>query len=190
MSSAAPTKVTSAVGTVLPTRSRLASPSQYRLVKEITTSGGGAAYRVRSKQRYEAVMAVVRDGRQVSEVDRVYGVTRQTMHAWVKKYDALGMGGLLDASRRPRRSPGQTSPEVEATVCELRRRHPAWGPRRISHELTAQRFPVSRASVYRVLVRQHLIVPGTQKRRPSDYKRWSAAGDGAVADGHRGWSVS
>ena len=124
------------------------------------------------EQRYEAVMAVLRDGRQVSEVARWYGVTRQTMHAWVKKYEADGMAGLLDASRRPRRSPLQTAPEVEAAICELRRRRPAWGPRRISHELVAQSYSVSRASVYRVLVRQHLIEPGKQKRRPRDFKRW------------------
>jgi len=36
----------------------------------------------------------------------------------------------------------------------------------------AQNLNVSRASVYRVLVRQHLIEPGTQKRRPADFKRW------------------
>jgi transposase-like protein len=91
------------------------------------------------EQRYEAVMAVVRDGRQVSEVSRVYGVTRQTMRAWLRKYAAEGMAGLLDASHRPRRSPLQTPPEVEAAICEMRRRRPAWGPRRISHELLAQR---------------------------------------------------
>jgi transposase InsO family protein len=124
------------------------------------------------EQRYEAVMAVVRDGRQVSEVARVYGVTRQTMHAWVSKYEASGMSGLLDASHRPHHSPLQTAPEIEASICELRRRHPAWGPRRISHELVVQNFAVSRASVYRILVRQHLIEPGKQKRRPADFKRW------------------
>jgi len=124
------------------------------------------------EQRYEAVMAILRDGRQVSEVARVYGVTRQTMSAWVSKYEALGMAGLLDGSRRPRRSPLQTPPEVEAAICEMRRRRSTWWPRRISHELIAQGHAVSRASVYRVLVRQHLIEPGTQKRRASDFKRW------------------
>ena len=123
-------------------------------------------------QRYEAVMAVVRDGRVVAEVARLYGVSRQTMHAWLGKYEAKGMAGLLDASHRPRRSPKQTPPEVEAAVCEMRRRRPAWGPRRISHELNAQGLLVSRASAYRVLVRQKIIEPGTQKRRPADFKRW------------------
>ena len=33
------------------------------------------------EQRYEAVMAVIRDGRQMTEAGRLYGVTRQTMHA-------------------------------------------------------------------------------------------------------------
>ena len=124
------------------------------------------------EQRYEAVMSVVRDGRHVAEVARVYGVSRQTLHAWLKKYDAQGMAGLIDGSHRPHRSPLQIPRETEAAICEMRRRRPRWGPRRITYELGLQGMAVSRATVYRVLVRQHLIEPGKQRRRPSDYIRW------------------
>ena len=58
-------------------------------------------------------------------------------------------------------SPGQTPPEVEAAVCELRREHPRWGARaagRSSWAATAVPGRCRRGStVYRVLVRHGLI---------------------------------
>lgn len=123
-------------------------------------------------QRYEAVMAVVRDGRHVSEVARLYGVARQTVHEWVRRYEVSGMAGLIDLSSRPHRSPGRTAPEVEAAICELRRRRPRWGPRSISYALATEGLTASQSSVYRVLVRHSFIEPGKHRRRPADYKRW------------------
>jgi transposase InsO family protein len=59
-------------------------------------------------------------------------------------------------------------------VCELRREHPRWGPRRIAHELGRRGVePVpSRMTVYRILVRHGLIEPTKRGRRRGDYKRW------------------
>jgi transposase InsO family protein len=67
--------------------------------------------------------------------------------------------------------------EVEARICELRRQHPRWGPRRLEHELARElegdldRVP-SRATIYRVLVRNNLLQPRKRRRRHKDYKRW------------------
>jgi len=124
------------------------------------------------EQRYAAVIAVVQDGRHVSEVSRLYGVARQTVHEWVRRYEVAGMAGLMDLPSRPHRSPGRTSPEVEAAICELRRRRPRWGPRSIRHALGDRGLATSASSVYRVLVRHAFIEPGKHRRRPGDYKRW------------------
>jgi transposase InsO family protein len=83
------------------------------------------------------------------------------------------MTGLIDRSRRPHRSPSKLSAEVEAQICQMRRQHPRWGARRISHELGRQgvdRVP-SRATVHRVLVRNGLIDPQDQHHKRK-YKRW------------------
>jgi transposase InsO family protein len=82
------------------------------------------------------------------------------------------MAALMDASSRPRTSPGRTSAEIEAAICELRRRRPRLGPRSISHALGAEGLSTSQSSVYRVLVRHSFIEPGKHRRRPADYKRW------------------
>ncbi|MFF9122411.1 IS481 family transposase [Streptomyces sp. NPDC014889] len=125
------------------------------------------------EQRYHAVMEVAA-GVPVTQVAARYGVSRQSVHSWVRKYEQSGLPGLADRSHRPASCPHRIAGEVEAVVCELRRRHPGWGPRRLVHELERRGItPVpSRATVYRVLVRNALVEPGVRKRRRSDYRRW------------------
>ncbi|MFG2795071.1 IS481 family transposase [Streptomyces sp. NPDC048419] len=125
------------------------------------------------EQRYHAVMEVAA-GVPVTQVAARYGVSRQSVHAWVRKYEQSGLPGLADRSHRPVSCPHRIAGEVEAMVCELRRRHPGWGPRRLVHELERRGItPVpSRATIYRVLVRNALVEPGRRRRRRSDYRRW------------------
>jgi transposase InsO family protein len=129
------------------------------------------------EQRYRAVLAV-EAGATVSEVARQVGVSRQTVHAWVRRYAQAGLGGLVDRSRRPDSCPHQLSAELEALICELRREHPRWGPRRLQHELARSGRWLSvpgRMTVYRVLVRHGLISPVPRGRRRQDYQRWERA---------------
>jgi transposase InsO family protein len=130
-----------------------------------------------AEQRYQAVLAVIGEGRTVTEVAGQWGVSRQTVHAWLAKYEAGGLEGLGDVSRRPRSCPHQMSAAVEAAVLELRRVHPYWGPRRIAWELAKRRavpedeLP-SESGVYRCLVRAGVIDPQARKRRDRKWKRW------------------
>jgi transposase InsO family protein len=125
------------------------------------------------EQRYRAVLAVLA-GESVTEVSAQVGVSRQSLHKWLARYRADGLGGLIDRSRRPESCPWQSPPEVEAAVCELRREHPRWGPRRLAHELGRSGMaPVpSRMTVYRILVRHGLVEPRKRGRCREDYKRW------------------
>jgi transposase InsO family protein len=63
---------------------------------------------------------------------------------------------------------------VEAHLCELRRRHPHWGQRRLAHELVRDGVdpPPGLTSIYRALVRNGLIQPRTRRRPKADYRRW------------------
>ena len=125
------------------------------------------------EQRYRAVLEV-RSGVPVTEVAARFGVSRQSVHTWVRRYAEGGLGALADRSRRPESCPHQVPAQVEAAVCEIRREHPKWGPVRIVCELGrlgADPVP-SRMSVYRVLVRHGLIEPGPRKRPRDSYLRW------------------
>jgi transposase InsO family protein len=124
------------------------------------------------EQRYQAVLEVL-DGTPVTEVALRFGVARQTVHRWVARYRESGLDGLADRSHAPRAHPWQVSADVEAVICDLRAAHRSWGPRRLVFELVRRGHPgVSRSTVYRVLVRHHLIEPVSRRRRRDSYRRW------------------
>ncbi|MFI7543055.1 IS481 family transposase [Actinoplanes sp. NPDC049599] len=126
------------------------------------------------EQRYQAVMAVLA-GDPVVEIAAKVGVSRQSVHAWLRRYAEEGLAGLQDRSHRPESCAHQASPEVEALVCELRRHHPKWGSRRIAFELGRHGCPgevPSRMTVYRILIRHGLMTPARRRRGRKDYVRW------------------
>jgi transposase InsO family protein len=127
------------------------------------------------EQRYRAVLAVER-GEPKSVVAAQFGVSRQSLHTWLTRYRESGLAGLMDRSHKPSTCPHQASVQVETWVCEMRREHPRWGPRRIAHEL-ALLIPdaivaPSRTTVHRILRRHGLIEPRSRRRKRSDYIRW------------------
>jgi transposase InsO family protein len=125
------------------------------------------------EQRYEAVMAVLRDGEPVTEVGARFGVSRQSVHGWISRYQDGGISALADRSHRPATCPHQMPAEIEAEVCELRRQHPGWGPTRLAAVLARRGVTPapSRSAVYRLLVRQRLIETGRRRQR-KDWLRW------------------
>jgi len=128
-----------------------------------------------TEQRYRAVLEV-RAGVPVTEVAERYGVSRQSVHAWLRRYRDEGPSGLAERSHKVRHHPWQIPAEVESAVCELRRTHPRWGPKRLVFEMGRRGYgTITRSTVYRVLVRNGLVEPKSRRRRRQDYKRWERA---------------
>ncbi|PRX43005.1 transposase InsO family protein, partial [Nonomuraea fuscirosea] len=129
------------------------------------------------EQRYHAVIEVL-SGAKVTDVAGRYGVSRQSVHGWVRRYQDGGLAGLADRSHAPKAHPMQTPAAIEALICELRRAHPRWGPRTLLWELGrrgVEPLP-SRASIYRALVRNSLVDPVARRRKREDYRRWERPG--------------
>jgi len=125
-----------------------------------------------SEQRYRAVLEVAA-GVPVTEVAERYGVSRQSVHGWLRRYRDEGPSGLADRSHRVHAHPWQIPAELESAVCELRRAHKRWGPKRLVFEMGRRGLgTVTRSTVYRVLVRNGLIEPKSRRRRRQDYTRW------------------
>jgi transposase InsO family protein len=126
------------------------------------------------EQRYDAVLGVIRDGYSVREVAQAYGVSRQSVHAWLARYEAGGLPALAERSHRPKTSPPQIDPKTEARVLELRRHHPSWGQVRLRHQLQREGLKdlPSLSGIYRALVRHNLIEPKARRKRLPTYKRW------------------
>src|SRR5438270_570137 len=130
-----------------------------------------------TEQRYKAVLAVVADGRTVTQGARDWDVARQTVHVWLERYEADGLEGLSNGSHRPAHCPHQMPAAVEAQLLEMRRAKPYWGARRLALELArkgVQPAP-SKSAVYRSLVRAAVIDPLQRQRRRETWKRWERA---------------
>ena len=127
------------------------------------------------EQRYRAVLEVLDEGAPVTEVARRYGVARQTVHEWLRRYAArVGWAALADRSSRPESCPHQMSAAIEARIVAMRREHPGWGPSRIRWQLEREGVvPLpGRSAVYRALVRHGLVEAKKRRRRREDYRRW------------------
>jgi transposase InsO family protein len=143
----------------------------------------------------------------VAELCREYGISRKTGHKWIKRYKERGTSALVDESRRPLRSPLETTPEQVVEIVRLRNAHPSWGPKKL-WALLAREVPTgtaapSIATVARVLKRaglsrrKHrrtprppqspLSAPRVTVLAPNDlwtadFKGWWRTGDGTRCD--------
>jgi transposase len=76
------------------------------------------------------------EGAIISVLAERFGISRKTAYKWLQR-DAAGEE-LGDRSRRPHRSPQQTSPERASAVLEMRDAHPTWGSRKLSARLEVE----------------------------------------------------
>ncbi len=72
-----------------------------------------------AEQRYQAVLAVISNGRTITEVAAQWAVSRQTLHAWLARYEAEGLDGLGNRSHRSVSCPHQMPAAVTALVLEM-----------------------------------------------------------------------
>ena len=123
------------------------------------------------ESRREFVMFASREGANISELCRRYGISRTTGYKWLRRA-AAGEEDFADRSRRPRRSPLRTPPEVERRILEVRRRHPAWGARKIRTWLQRQGVAVPSAStVHAILQRHGCISPQAAGMSPKRFEQ-------------------
>ncbi len=125
---------------------------------------------------------------------RRYSVSRPTGYKWVARYEADGPAGLHEHSRRPHTSPTATAPAVCEALLTLRRRHPAWGPKKLVVILARRAATLGFApeqlpapSTAAALLKRAGLVPGARRRPHPVAPRASAR---AVADGPNAlWTV-
>lgn len=86
-------------------------------------------------------------GRPVAHVAAEMGISRPTAYKWWRRWQELGVEGLVDRSSRPRSCPHQTAPELEEAIAQLRQ-DLKLGPVRLG-----ARLGMAPSTVHRVLVR-------------------------------------
>jgi transposase InsO family protein len=119
--------------------------------------------------KWEERFELAQGGRvNVSELCRMFGVSRQTGHDWLKRYrKARSLDALVDRSSVPHNSPTKVSEEVEAMVVAARKQRPTWGARKLLHALVAAHPSTEwpKASCITTILDRHGLLKKRRKRR-------------------------
>lgn len=119
------------------------------------------------KRRLYLIKAIVGSERTLKGACDFRGVCRDTFYRWVKRLlRQKSIEALKDISKRPKRSPNQTSPRIERKIKVIKRKEPYLGPERISYVLEEEHSILCHPStVYAVLRRNKLISKEYRKQR-------------------------
>jgi len=108
------------------------------------------------------------DGDKMSVLCREFGISRKTGYKILKRYNACGLHGLTDRSRRPYRQANQLPVQIEKQIVRLKRERPTWGAPKI-RERMRRLFPdihsPAVSTVHAVLDRHGLVKRRGRRRR-------------------------
>ena len=110
-------------------------------------------------QRMGFVMCASRAGTTMREACEEFQISRPTGYQWLRRYQAGGIAGVVEKSRRPLNSPMQTAVEIEQRVVELRQQRPDWGARKLQVLLAREEIHLPVVTVHRILLRRGLVRP-------------------------------
>lgn len=156
------------------------------------------------EERVRFVLKATREAVGFAELCHQFGISRKTGYKWLARYQAHGLAGIREWSRRPHRSPTRLPAEVVGLVLRERHRHASWGPKKL-RALLATKYgitPVPAASTLGRLLQRHGLTRQPRRRRPvsqpdrttrtpatrpnavwaTDFKGWFRTQDGQRCD--------
>src|SRR5260370_5266847 len=139
------------------------------------------------EQRMRFVVSASRREKSLRQLCEEFQISRPTGYDWLRRYQAGGIAGVVEKSRRPHHSPAQTAVEIEQRVVELRQQRPDWGARklRVMLEREAIRLPV--ITIHRILLRHDLVRP--QDRHRAAVQRFQRGGANPLMQMDLQWPV-
>lgn len=108
------------------------------------------------KLKRDFVELASREGVNLRELCRRFGITPPTAYKWLARYREHGVEGLAELARKPLESPGKTAAGIEERVVAARQQHPAWGGRKLRRWLQNRGIEgVPAASTITAILRRH-----------------------------------
>src|SRR6185369_12968247 len=126
------------------------------------------------KERIELIEEYLAGEDSVSELARRYGVSRKTVHKWILRFRAEGLGGLAERSRAPQHHPHALAEALEQQILEWKAKKPLWGAPKIHAKLLALPGCPSESTVSNVLAR-HGLSRKARRRRSATPSQWPLA---------------
>jgi transposase InsO family protein len=151
------------------------------------------------QRRQEFVKLAGLPGANIAALSRRFEISRRCGYKWLKRYQADGVAGLIDRSRRPHVSPGQVSRSMQQAVVRMRIQHPVWGGRKLRKLLENQGYAPATlpavSTIGRILFSGGMIDPSRSSQhrafqrfeheRPNDLWQMDFKGHFALTNGGR-----
>jgi len=117
-------------------------------------------------ERMHFVSDLIKDERSMTELCRMYGISRPTGYKWRDRFDSGGVAALADRSHAPLHQPYAVDEAVAQRLLQMRRQHPTWGPRKLLAWLQAHDRPTAwpAASTIGEILRRHGLVRARRRR--------------------------
>lgn len=82
-------------------------------------------------ERVRFIGEVLAEQRSMSELCRLYGVSRKTGYKWLARFEAAGASGLEERSHAPLHQALAVDAALVQRLLQARCQHPSWGPRKL-----------------------------------------------------------
>jgi putative transposase len=107
----------------------------------------------------------------MKELCERYGISRKTGYKWLSRFEDGGRQALEDRSRAPHRCPHRIPEEMATLICDARREHPTWGPRKLLDwlELRYPELDLPASSTAGDLLSRKGLVKKRRRRRPHQH---------------------
>jgi len=90
------------------------------------------------EHRLEFCMLAIKEKANMSELCKRYQISRPVGYKWLNRFSEYGIAGIVDLSRRPKKSPFRINPDLEQYLLSLRKENPEWGAKKVHKILTNQ----------------------------------------------------
>jgi transposase-like protein len=103
------------------------------------------------EQRVKFVVRAASGQEKMAALCREFGVSRPTGYRWRRRFEQAGsVTAVVECSRRPQHSPGETEWAKQERVVELRQAY-GWGAKKIAVLLEEEGAPLTVTTINRIL---------------------------------------
>ncbi len=106
----------------------------------------------------------------ISEISRLSGYSRDTLHRWKRNYLNHGLSGLIEKSKAHRYHPHKTNELIEQRIIQLRKRY-RFCALKIQLRLQKENIAIHPRTVHKILKRNNLIKKKRQYARKDVYHK-------------------
>jgi len=108
----------------------------------------------------------------ITELSRMYGVSRKTIYEWTGRYEMEGPSGIEERSKAPRSHPNATPLEIARGVVAVKLRRGKWGPKKVlawlEEHCPGERWPAA-STIGEILKREGLVRPRKRRLKTPPY---------------------